>query len=710
MASYICIWDAFSGLECDRIKQTKRLKAALCKICVGIESKPQNPEYISWGVDQELKMGTHVMISARGHCPICRLVLGLVDMKAVGTGNGREFYEKSSYQARIMSDPDGPYIQIRTDNEGPTTYIGSIRLMNPENPLLNPYQQCQKLSGFRSTAPHSDGHQRIDEEVVKSEEQVSFRLLRQWLRTCEKQHGVLCNEPRSKDHENLKLLLIDAVDRRLIEGDSSYRYFAISYVWGSVQMLQTTMENIEQLKSPGALKTVGGAMPAMPRVLADAMELLLHLGERYLWADCLCIVQNDYAQKHLLIQQMDRVYSNAFATIAAVAGEDADCGLPGVLRTPRSPYVLAGFFGHHFVATLEDSQDGVFGVLSSSTYDCRAWTFQERLMSRRCLYFAKDQVYFQCSKGISSDVCLYDNFGMDGRITEINPLVNLKTQNWYNIYIELVKMYTRRRMLFAEDALNAFSGIMSLLENEFQIKFIMGLPNHEFAHCLLWKRSSNSESLVRRKLEGDGYQFPSWCWAGWEGQVKFFLSRQSSSDEKLRELDWQPLQSFDSASQVASDNISQQLQARVTQESPVHYSRDLRFLSIKSSVVHPSKFKFKKEIDNESGFFITDNSGRICGLLFIDFITDLASLNELDPDYQPLQELLLVSTLVDADSEYIELGWSVEGLDEEYSEAGFSTFLVIEWEGKYAERIGMGYVGTNAWERAQPCFKEVVLG
>lgn len=163
------------------------------------------------------------------------------------------------------------------------------------------------------------------------------------------------------------------------------------------------MENTEQLKLPGSLRSAN-TVPSIPTVLADAMELIIHLGERYLWADCLCIVQNDHAQKHVLIQQMDRIYNDAFTSIVAVTGEDAASGLPGVCQSPRTPHLLAGFFGHHFVATLEKDRNSLEQVLDTSGYDSRAWIFQERLLSRRCLYFAKHQMYFQCSKRVTTDL------------------------------------------------------------------------------------------------------------------------------------------------------------------------------------------------------------------------------------------------------------------------------------------------------------------
>ncbi|KAM7219426.1 hypothetical protein V8F06_005160 [Rhypophila decipiens] len=70
------------------------------------------------------------------------------------------------------------------------------------------------------------------------------------------------------------------------------------------------------------------------------MMLVKELGERYLWADVLCIVQDDPLQKHQDIKQMDLVYSCATATIVGLHGHNADAGLPGIRPATRKPQVI----------------------------------------------------------------------------------------------------------------------------------------------------------------------------------------------------------------------------------------------------------------------------------------------------------------------------------------------------------------------------------
>lgn len=67
------------------------------------------------------------------------------------------------------------------------------------------------------------------------------------------------------------------------------------------------------------------------------MSLVRSLGERYLWVDALCIVQDDEASKLQNIDRMAPIYPGAKLTIIAADG-DADYGLRGLpsISIPRT--------------------------------------------------------------------------------------------------------------------------------------------------------------------------------------------------------------------------------------------------------------------------------------------------------------------------------------------------------------------------------------
>lgn len=72
------------------------------------------------------------------------------------------------------------------------------------------------------------------------------------------------------------------------------RYMALSHCWGepAKHPLMTVRATLED-------HMAGIAMLSLPKSFQDAIKVCLHLGVRYIWIDCLCIVQDDkYAATH----------------------------------------------------------------------------------------------------------------------------------------------------------------------------------------------------------------------------------------------------------------------------------------------------------------------------------------------------------------------------------------------------------------------------
>jgi len=94
---------------------------------------------------------------------------------------------------------------------------------------------------------------------------------------------------------------------------------------------QLEISNIEDLRQPGGLQ-----LELLPATTADAIRVTLELGERYLWVDALCIIQDDLADKRYFVPIMDSVYGCALLTIIALSGQRSDSGLSGIRPGSRS--------------------------------------------------------------------------------------------------------------------------------------------------------------------------------------------------------------------------------------------------------------------------------------------------------------------------------------------------------------------------------------
>ena len=175
--------------------------------------------------------------------------------------------------------------------------------------------------------------------------------------------------------------------KSVVKARHSYRYIALSYVWGEPQQLQLTGKTLPRLSTPRALDSTEADVPNTTR---DAMVLSERLEESFLWVYSLCI---DDENKPAQIAAMDRVYGNAVLTTIAAAGHNARAGLPGVQpgSISRSQHI----------ETIQSLQlanrlSGKFDSIDCSAWNSRAWTNQERILSNRKLFISETQWNFMC--------------------------------------------------------------------------------------------------------------------------------------------------------------------------------------------------------------------------------------------------------------------------------------------------------------------------
>ncbi len=114
----------------------------------------------------------------------------------------------------------------------------------------------------------------------------------------------------------------------------------------------------------------GTAAPLLPRTIEDAIRLTQRLGLRYLWADTLCLVQNDADDVRLGVNTMDLIYEAAHFTIVAAEGYNAHAGLPGLRsesRLRRTNYEAKPGFWLGLDVRLD-------WLVERSVYRTRGWT------------------------------------------------------------------------------------------------------------------------------------------------------------------------------------------------------------------------------------------------------------------------------------------------------------------------------------------------
>jgi hypothetical protein len=105
-------------------------------------------------------------------------------------------------------------------------------------------------------------------------------------------------------------------------------YVALSYRWGTSLPLKTTTINLQAHES--AIR-----FDKLPQTLQDVIMIVRYIDIRYVWIDCLCILQDSKADWEHEAARMADVYSNAYLTVAASRAKHCEEGFLGLRRRDR---------------------------------------------------------------------------------------------------------------------------------------------------------------------------------------------------------------------------------------------------------------------------------------------------------------------------------------------------------------------------------------
>jgi hypothetical protein len=361
---------------------------------------------------------------------------------------------------------------------------------------------------------------------------INMDIVREWLEFCRTHHRKCQIEAQPIFAMNL----IDCNTQNVVPAPPNATYVALSYVWGKVQS-----------QHPGGEYGLG-CQPNFSKTIRDAISVTVALGIRYLWVDRYCIAQHNIQEKHNQIRQMDLIYGQAFVTIIAASGSDAEAGLAGVGSTTREIFSPIRTGKLQIRSTLVHPHS----LITRSIWASRGWTLQEAKLSPRRLVFTEEQVYFECKRmrcQESIDIPLVillqgpDNLGSRSAERrdfmypglwsgEPNHFRKFSFRFDLREYWSLAIEYSWRQLSYDEDCLTAFTGIIRDMETGSfgGVKQIVGLPYSEhgfetaddsFIAGLAWYHEivDDSERVRSSEQPGRRSNFPSWSWAGWKGSI-----------------------------------------------------------------------------------------------------------------------------------------------------------------------------------------------
>ena len=487
----------------------------LCNRCSDIRVRLEQGLPVS---DEIIFLGPLKRIKDRQNCPLCRLIV-----KSLPRGDTTT--DKGDIQCMLNPRQDcGETFALFFGNTTNPALKAWIRIECPPG-ILDEFHSSS--SPVQSLDSHS-----LD-EMAKRTLTIDVQKVRSWLQECENQHGVQCDghelSPQTRNTHDM--LLIDVVEDKLVDGNQKSRYIALSYVWGGWGGAKVTLgswASSDFLRTKGAFRS---PRLRLPNVLRDAMIFARSIGERYLWCDAICVFQESAGQKEQQIAQMDVIYRQALLTIVTLSGQHGDQSLPGI-QGSRLPTVLVSEAGGgvRFIARAPS----VTVLAAQSVYESRAWTFQEKLLSRRCLFMTEYQVFFCCSLKCyreDEDILDYPN----QRTKQSNLYSHnaglaamLNNSNLFSLYSNLVNDYTNRNLTNSWDILSAFKGISKALEGPFGDSFIKGLPGSHFHDALLWRPQSSIQKRSELAIASETSPWiPSWSWAAYTGQICYNWSNST---------------------------------------------------------------------------------------------------------------------------------------------------------------------------------------
>ncbi|KAH6879461.1 heterokaryon incompatibility protein-domain-containing protein [Thelonectria olida] len=345
-------------------------------------------------------------------------------------------------------------------------------------------------------------------------------LLKKWKTECLSSHGAKCDNPM-KIWPTRPAWLIDVERKCLVSGQVPGDFVALSYTYGNHDQFNVDADMLAQLQEPQALET-----PEMTKNLAPVIQHAVHLtsaiGERYLWADALCIPHVNPAVTAEQLKMMGAIYASAVVTIIA-ADDDCQVGLAGIkgVSSPRKMEQRVIPFGDEQIVV---RNTGIFSMISGLPYYDRGWTYQEYKMSQRRILFNKNELHWECRCSVWHEELILgaevDKY-IDPRLGVILAgFPDLGSMN------DVITGYNERKLRYEEDVLAAISGLLSVVSRSFEGGFLYGIPEMLFESGLGWRPHWDHTNLQRRVLSERSPEnrlspshLPSWSWMGWQGLV-----------------------------------------------------------------------------------------------------------------------------------------------------------------------------------------------
>ncbi|CAM1510995.1 Fc.00g085080.m01.CDS01 [Cosmosporella sp. VM-42] len=323
------------------------------------------------------------------------------------------------------------------------------------------------------------------------------------------------------------------------------RYAALSYCWGeptpgipTIMLTKNTLQPF-QTRLPAAL----------PKTIQDSIDITKDLGYQYLWIDRFCIIQDDDEDWKREARNMCDIYEGASLTIAAMAAVSDQSGLYDestfhdvALNCPLGD----GGLGRIYIAPPYPSRVPnvvpFFDELEHCKWNLRGWVMQERLLSRRIVYFGKNRIFWECHEKDDSSInalpqkdknnstrLAFTTYGTKALI--LSSLGQSRRMSFFSsgralatVWGKIVQNYSNRQLTKQNDKLIAIEGMAEALRTNIQgSEYLYGHWEHILGldeGGLFWDPYGIGEIGSDQSWKAWSGA-PSWSWACYPGRIKW---------------------------------------------------------------------------------------------------------------------------------------------------------------------------------------------
>ncbi|RFU32948.1 hypothetical protein B7463_g3363, partial [Scytalidium lignicola] len=520
-------------------------------------------------LDERILIGTYDEIVTKTHCPFCRLVLSAVNnslhdpiQPGYRTAEGeavccllrrrhasvrflwqrnvkielrsipvKSLFSKSRLHCKLGWEDD-----MRTDND----FIANIAqdfdaqiIVHSDSAAKYPFPPSLDKNNKHNHSSQGDAMYdlKVSHEAgwwldpipllgCTPEPTFDIQKLLVWHQSCSNCNNVDLTSPDPTLLVEIPgMLLIDTNTMNLVLALAGVAYAALSYVWGKLKdPFRATKANRDELMAEGGLLKV-----PLPRTIREAIEVIKAAGFRYFWVDAICIIQDDLEVLMAQITAMDTIYKGASLTLVAAGGNSADEPLDN-----SKHQIHAEVFGD---LTLMARNRPLEATLSRSTWNSRAWCFQEKILSSKMLIFTKEEVYYDCSHFIwcqsmespdsKTDYSASLKRSVYGDPDDERTRSGKKGTKSSNIWLTwspmkfTVEEYTSRSLTDENDILSAIWGVLNSISPDLT-NMVGGSSVPYLIYMMLWRPVGAHYRRSATKVP-----YPSWSWLGWIGPKQF---------------------------------------------------------------------------------------------------------------------------------------------------------------------------------------------